>query len=330
MIPNPSTRQPARIGLITNPHSRRNRSQLAALETIVANHPNIHHRITQSEQDIPQALRDFAQQGVEVVAINGGDGTTAQVFSALIEQRPFAELPSVIMLPGGTTNMNAGDVGLRGKLKHAVRSMVDWAATGSGRIQHLSRPILRIEGALDGEVVHGMCFGAGTIIRGIEYCHDKVHTVGITDELGPGLVMLRTIWGIARREPYFSAPTPIRMEFDDTPDAQTREVVLVLITSLERVFLGLRPWWGGEDAALHCTWVQKPTHRVLRAFPALIRGKINRHVTPENGYFSQNAQQVRLWIDGTFALDGDMYHASTEHGPITISNGADIDFIRIG
>ena len=330
MTSNPSTRHPVRIGLITNPHSRRNRSQLAAIEAIVANHPGIHHRITQSEQDIPQVLQDFARLGVDAVAINGGDGTTAQVFSVLIGQQPFASLPSVILLPGGTTNMNAGDVGMRGRLKQAVRRMADWASTGHGRIRHINRPVLRAEGALDGRVAYGMFFGAGTIIRGIEYCHDKVHTVGITDELGPGVVMLRTIWGIARREAYFSTPTPMRLAFDGTDDTQTREVVLLLITSLERLFLGMHPWWGDETAAMHCTWVQKPTHRVLRAFPSLVRGKPNRHATPENGYHSHNADRIQLWIDGTFTLDGDMYHASTEQGPVTVSNGADIDFIRIG
>ena len=50
----------------------------------------------------------------------------------------------------------------------------------------------------------------------------------------------------------------------------------------------------------------------------------------ENGYFSHNAREIRLWIDGAFTLDGEIYHASTEHGPVTVSNGGDIEFIRIG
>ena len=325
----PSNSRPT-IGLISNPHSRRNRSQLAAVQGIVANHPNIHHHITQSADEIPLALRGFAQRGVDVLAVNGGDGTTAQVFSELLEQRPFAGLPSVILLPGGTTNMNVGDVGLRGKLTGAVRRMTNWAEQGSDDVERLTRPILRAEGSVDGKIACGMFFGTGTIIGGIEYCHNTVHSMGIIDELGPGVVTIRTIWGIARKEPYFSDPTPIRIEFDSATDTQTRQVVLLLISSLERLFLGLRPYWGVENAPLHCTWMQQPTRKVFRAFPSVLRGRPNRHAGQENGYFSHNAREIRLWIDGAFTLDGEIYHASTEHGPVTVSNGGDIEFIRIG
>ncbi len=324
-----STNNPPRIGLISNPHSRRNRSQLAAIEAIVANHSHILHQVTENHEQIPQALHDFAARGVNVLAINGGDGTTARVLTELFEQRPFRSLPSVILLPGGTTNMNVGDVGLRGKLRTAVRRMTHWAGTGCGNVHRLTRPILRVQGSVDRKTAYGMFFGAGTIIRGIEYCQDKIHTLGIRDELGPGVVMFRTIWGIARKEPYFADPTPLRIELDSETNQQTRQVVLLLISTLDRLFLGLRPYWGSENAPLHCTWVQKPTRRVLRAFPSLVRGKSNVHVTTENGYFSHNAREIRLWIDGTFTLDGEMYHASTETGPLTISDGGDIDFIRI-
>jgi len=62
-------------------------------------------------------------------------------------------------------------------------------------------------------------------------------------------------------------------------------------------------------------------HKVFRVFWAVLRGKPNRHVTPENGYFSRNAHIIQLWLDGAFALDGEIYHATTEQGPVTVSSG---------
>ncbi len=318
------------IGLITNPHSRRNRAHLATVQAIVANHPNIHHQVTQDRDDIPRVLQGFEEQGVDVLAINGGDGTTSQVFSKLFNNNPFTRLPSIILLPGGTTNMNVGDVGLRGSLQKNLHRMAGWASSGKGSIQRLSRPILRVEGSLDGKTSYGMAFGAGTVIRGIEYCHSSVHSKGIKNELGPGLVTLRTIWGMARKEPYFSDPTPMRIELDGIADPQVREVVLITINTLERLFLGIRPHWGNEDAPVYCTWVQNPARKVLRAFLAALRGKPNRYVTPENGYFSHNAHNIQLWLDGAFALDGEIYHATTEQGPVTVSDGGELEFLRIG
>jgi hypothetical protein len=103
----------------------------------------------------------------------------------------------------------------------------------------------------------------------------------------------------------------------------------MIVSSLERLFLGLHPFWGQEAAALHCTWIQKPTRKVLRAFPSLVRGRPNRHVTPENGYFSHNADTIRLWMDGLFTLDGEMHRASTDHGPVIISSAGTLNFLRI-
>jgi len=328
MTPGPAA--PRRIGLLSNPNSRRNQTQLGSIHDIIANHPAIDHQITARAQDIPAALAAFAAGGVNVLAINGGDGTTAQVFTELLQQRPFRILPQIVLLPGGTTNMNAGDVGLRGRLSKTVQRLADWAARPEQLAECRSRPILRVSGAVDGATAYGMFFGTGSIVSGIEYCKQHIHTLGIRDELAPGVVALRTLWGIARREPYFSTPTPTQIERDAQPDPQPRPVIQLLITSLERLFLGLRPFWGREDAPLHCTWLQKPTSKVLRTFPSLLRGKPHPLLTPDNGYFSHNVNQVSLLMDGLFTLDGEMHHASRVQGPLTISHGGRLEFLRMG
>jgi hypothetical protein len=38
---------------------------------------------------------------------------------------------------------------------------------------------------------------------------------------------------------------------------------------------------------------------------------------------------MRLWFDGTFTLDGEMYQASRETGPLTVSTGGELEFLRI-
>ncbi|HHH43710.1 MAG TPA: hypothetical protein ENK49_06195, partial [Gammaproteobacteria bacterium] len=75
MKPAPHSSPSPCIGLITNPHSRRNRAHPDAVQGIVANHPNIHHRVTPDREAIPAALQEFAALGVNILAINGGDGT---------------------------------------------------------------------------------------------------------------------------------------------------------------------------------------------------------------------------------------------------------------
>ena len=59
-----------KIGLLSNPNSRRNRKHLNTICTIVSNQPAIDHRITQSEDDIGVTLRAFAASGVDVLVYN--------------------------------------------------------------------------------------------------------------------------------------------------------------------------------------------------------------------------------------------------------------------
>jgi hypothetical protein len=250
------------------------------------------------------------------------------VFRELLERRIFDEPPALVLLPGGSTNMNAADVGMRGKLEHALRRLAAWAGSGEGQPERVKRPILCARGGVGGEAAYGMFFGAGSIIRGIEYYHEQIHSRGIANEIGPGIAMLRTLWGLFRRDPRFSSPTAMRIGLDEQPVRPAGEVHLLLITSLERLFLGMRPYWGTEPAPLHCTWIERPARRLLREFAFLARGKPRPTTAPENGYFSHNAGQVRLWFDGSFTLDGEMYQASSDTGPVTVSNGGDLEFIR--
>lgn len=316
------------IGLLSNPNSRRNRSQLSAVSELVASHSNIHHRITSTPDDISPALAEFASLDVNVLAINGGDGSVARVLSELFNHSPFTLVPQLILLPGGTTNMNAGDVGIPGKLNSAVHRMADWAGGKHQPPLILRRTILRVEHAARALPDWGMFFGTGTITRGIDYCHRHVHTLGLTDEVGPGVVLLRTLWGMLRRDPRFTTPVSACIAVDSS-SPRDQEVVLLLVTSLQRLFLGMHPWWGNEDGNLHCSWIQQPHRRLLRVFPSLLRGNPHRFATEENGYSSHNADSIRLWMDGSYTVDGEIYQADSNKGPISISSSQALEFLRL-
>ena len=316
------------VGLISNPNSGRNRKHLRDIERIVANHPRVHHYPTTGPADVPAALSVLADRGVAVIAINGGDGTVARVLTHLLEDAPFEQLPLIALLPGGTTNMNAGDVGLRGGLVKAVQRLCRWADDDriEGSLQR--RAILRVDPGAGQSAAYGMFFGAGAIIHGIEYCRASIHTKGVASEIGPGLAMARTLWGIARRDRRFARPVAVSVTLDDTSTAPAEDILILLVSSLERLLLGMRPYWGKEDAPLHVSLIRTGAHRLLRNLPALLRGQPGRHVGAE-GYQSRNVARIGLSLDGPYTLDGEMYQASRSTGPVIITAGGPVTFIRL-
>ena len=317
------------VGLLSNPHSGRNRRQLHRVEDIVANHPGVHHRLTHSPNEIPAVLQELADKAVGVLAINGGDGTVARVLTHLLQDSPFGQQPVVVLLPGGTTNMNVGDVGVRGNLKGAVTRLCQWADNRHTDCKLLQRPVLRVQPGIGQPPVYGMFFGAGAIIQGIEYCHASIHSKGLGNEVGPGLAMARTIWGIMRRDRRFLKPVPVAVTLDSGTAGAAQAELLLLVSTLERLFLGMHPYWGQEDGPLHISMVRNDATRLLRTLPALLRGKPGRHATEAAGYRSYNCTTIHLELDGTWTLDGELYQADHTTGPVTITDGGNVTFLRL-
>jgi diacylglycerol kinase (ATP) len=317
------------VGLISNPHSGRNRKQLRAIEHIVANHPRVHHCQTPGPADIPAVLATLAERSVAVLAINGGDGTVARVLTHLLEDAPFARLPLIALLPGGTTNMNAGDVGLRGNLASAVQRLCRWADDDRIEGRLLRRAILRVLPGDGQAAVYGMFFGTGAIIHGIEYCRARIHTRGVANEIGPGLAMARTLWGIVRGDRRFARPVAVSVALDDAPPTPAEDVFILLVSSLERLFLGMHPYWGTEHAPLHVSIIRAGAHRLLRNLPALLRGKPGPHTGDPANYQSRNVERISLTLDGPCTLDGEMYQASRAAGPVCIGAAGPVTFIRL-
>lgn len=323
-----SINQP-RIGMISNANSGANRKHLQQLNAIVAKQPAILHRITANAGEIPAVLEEFNAQPINILAINGGDGTTAEVFTRLLRNHAWQTLPLFILLPGGTTNMNVGDVGIRGDLRKAVNKLCAWLAGSEQPPEIRQRSIIKVVPGDKALPVYGMFMGAGAIIQGIEYCHEKIHSRGVGNEIGPGLAMARTVWGILRRDPRFIQPVNARVILDNPPDTIEQRMLLLLVSSLERLFLGMRPYWGTESGGLHCSMIREDASHFMRTLPSLLRGQPTRRVTPQAGYRSHNIDALTLQMNATLTLDGEMYHIDEQTGPASISDGGKLDFIRL-
>src|SRR5690606_9145379 len=154
-------------------------------------------------------------------------------------------------------------------------------------------------------------FGMGTIVRGIEYFHARIRDSGGAHELGAGVALARAVWGIARREPPFAEPLMVDVEAVPAGDDGAFRLPaavpahLVLATTLARLFLGIRPYWGnGGDAPLRCTLVEAGASGFVTRLPRLLRGRPDPQMTPANGYHSARLAALSLRFDGSFTIDG--------------------------
>jgi hypothetical protein len=328
--PGPAPRRgPWRLGVISNPLSGSNKRRgLSAVRRFLAEHPGILHREVRSAAEVAVVLRDFACADVNLVAVNSGDGTVQAVLTSLFAEQVFQPLPLLALLCGGTTNMTSKELGLTGSRIGALRRLIAWAHHGDGDAVILRRAVLKVENSSHPEPLYGMFFGAGCIYQGIQFFHSRVHKLGLSGDPAHLLIFARFLLGLARREDALVAPVCAAIRADRA-DIAEGDYLLMLISTLDRLILGLRPFWAEGDNPLHLTAVSAGFRHLFRALPALAQGHRNRYASPENGYVSVNAREIRLDMDGGFAIDGELFRADRKRGPLVIQERGPADFLRL-
>jgi diacylglycerol kinase family enzyme len=316
-----------KIGVLINPLSGGNLSGLEAVRQVISEHPQVLYQDARTPSEILETLTYFARQDVNLLAVNGGDGTVQAVLTHLFNQRPFRSVPLLAVLQSGTTSMTARDIGFSGSRVKSLQKLFRWAIMGKGRPQINQRPVLRVQSP--GHPARcGMFFGTGAIYQGIQYFHRKLNSRGLKGEVGPGFTILRFLWAAIRQNSNFIPAVPVAVALDENPPRQLDSFV-VLVSTLERLFLGLYPYWGEETGPLHYTALRARPHQLLRALPSILRGRDGYHITAANGYYSHNVEVVKLNLDSGFTLDGQLYTPETRMVPTVISNGGTASFLRI-
>lgn len=319
-----------RIGILHNPLSGGNRNGLKKIRAAAAaSQPAVLQREVQTPSDVSETLADFARQEVNILVVNGGDGTVQAALTAIFQHRFFETKPALAVLPSaGTTSMIAGDVGLKGSRISALQRLFSWARTKNDCATMIQRPVLKVKMPSLKTPIYGMFFGAAAIYQATHFCLQKVHTKGVRGEIGAGVAMARFLWAVFLKDRNVVSSVPITIGLNQNAP-QKQQYLLVLITTLQRLFLGLRPFWGSQSKPLHYTAIDAHPRHFLQVLPSAMRGHQSRHLKPTNGYVSHNIDEARLTLDSGFNLDGELYKPDSKLGPVVVGSGGQALFLQL-
>src|SRR4051795_520173 len=150
----------AGIGVVLNPHSRRNLNDPRAalrLARTLGDHGVV--RTAHNRDDLARIAEDFRKLEIDVLGISGGDGTNYVTITGFLAVYADEPLPPLAFLRGGTFNTVANAVGVpRGGPEGLLAKLIaGYLARKHQPLRSASRQVMRI-----GEH-YGFIFGTGAI-----------------------------------------------------------------------------------------------------------------------------------------------------------------------
>jgi len=317
-----------RIGLLSNTRSERNRDGMAALAAVIDRAPEILHRRFRPEEGFGPPLRAMAEAGVELVVVNSGDGTVHGVLTEILAQRPFVTVPRMAILPRGMANMTAADCGLKGSGPDTLERLLAVCRQGTVDNHVTPRQALKVDYAEDRTAPRGMFMGAAGIVDVIDHVKKKLHSRGIKGEWSHAAAIVGLLAGVVTRG--YAAlglkPHQVGLAVDGAPRTDERLLILIA-TSLDRLVLRSRPFWGTRGQPVRHMRISYPPKRLIRSAPRILYGSDERRL-PGTDYQSGGARLLELWLDAPFTIDGEFFTPSPDR-PVRITADETVRFVRL-
>jgi diacylglycerol kinase (ATP) len=302
-----------RTGIIWNPKSRRNQGAGGP----PTSPPGVLTAVAAEPEALVLTLARFASGGVELIVIDGGDGTIREVVSRIPEAFG-ARRPRLTLLPTGKTNALALDLGI----PHGWTLEDALAAAGRAeRPVKVRRPLEVVRAGAASPELRGFVFGTGAFVRGTELAK-RPHGLGVIDNLAVALTFVdataATLFGGARAG--WRAGEPMQLALGDRPGHDAARF-LVLASTLKRMPLGLKPFGTPRDG-LKLLAVAAPPKRLHAALPILLAGR-DANWLAAAGYERADVEEFHLSWAGEFVLDGEAYPG----GDLTVRAGQALEFV---
>jgi diacylglycerol kinase (ATP) len=312
-----------RIGLLTNLRAGGRGARSTRVLSYVKERGGVEHVETHDGEGAPQALAELARQGVEVLVVNGGDGTLAHTLTLLLEPgSPFERRPLVAALRSGRTSMSALDIGSRRDPVSALELIMRRNEERTLAASIVERPVLRVTLEPDGIVACGMFLGVGLIHRAIMLTHRVFPRGRAQGVFGSGIVT-GTLVARAAMGKIGDVLTPDDVDvmldgqmLDGVPPGtlgaggaamDPKRYQLLIMTTLGRLFLKIRPFWGSESAPVRFTAMRPGEGHSPAAILRILAGRSPRNGKPDPRYTSRNVKRVDLTMDCGMTIDGELF-----------------------
>ena len=308
------------IGIVNNPRARRNQRRPAVAARLRARLDGDGELLDASTpEELEVAVRRFQAAEIDVLGVNGGDGTGQVVLTAFARAYRDRPLPRLLLLRGGAMNTVAHGHGIGGTAETILKAVLEQRRRGIP-LQTVDRDLLRIE-ADAGTPRYGFIFGTGAVVTFLE----AYYRTGNPSPLAALRLMVRAVGSAFRSGPFalsLMRRERLRVETDgeEWPDGS---YLTLLAGTTPDIGLGFKAFHRCDEQPgfFHAVGVTAPLLPLALSLPRIRAGRPwrRRHALDEV------ARELILTSDRPrFTVDGDLYEARNQ---VRVSTGPGIEII---
>ncbi len=311
----------AGIGIVNNPRSRRNLRHpetARRLRRVVDGEGEVADASTPEE--LERVVERFRRSGVEVLGVNGGDGTGHKVLTAFAAAYRGAPLPRLALLRGGAMNIVASAHGLAGAPEKALRPIVERYRQGlPPRV--VERDLLRVT-ADGGPPLCGFLFGTGCVVAFLE----AYYASGTPSRARAAWLLARAVGSAVAGGPFAEALTrrePARVVADGE-EWPADAFLTVMAGSIPEMGFGFEPFARCDEQPgfFHAVGITGSPAQVVLSLPRVWLGR------PWRRRLALDSVTRELVVETTaplrFTIDGDLYQA---HREVRVTTGPGVSII---
>ncbi|MGQ9630877.1 MAG: diacylglycerol/lipid kinase family protein [bacterium] len=294
------------IGVIINPNASKNKGGTyhLALRSVLRDYGVV--KETLSPEDISPVLDGMLREGIKILCIDGGDGTYQKVLTALIRLRRD-DLPFILPLRRGTMNVLPNNVGvLWGAVRTCEMALGFLNSYSSGRdVEFVEVPLLEVR-RRGWDAEYGHFFANGIFFRGMEAFYS-----GGRSSWGRalGTFLAHAVGGVLgwRRSRELFRMDWAHLEVDGVAAPWDR-YLLILVSTLDRMIFGLRPFKGSpqREGKLGVFALSSGPVETVLNLPALGRGRGGGDVL-KGKCLNAVASGVEIRTASGYTLNGELY-----------------------
>lgn len=310
------------IGIVTNPHSRRNRrhpERMRRLGYMLGQHDT--YELTNRIEDVADVAREFMESEIDILGLNGGDGTNHVTLSTFIEVYGDRPLPKIALMRGGTMNTVSNGVGIKGTPPRLLANLVEKYYTGQP-FETTTRDILKVTD--DTGTRYGFIFGNGIVANFLEI----YYATGNPSPTTAGLLLAKGIaalpFGGGDIVSDIFRPFNARVELDDDM-WPAQDYTAVIASTVDQIGLGFRPFirCQEQDQTFHLLGVTAGPFGVVKALPRI---RLGLPLDADDFPSSVSSQAVfRSSEPIAYTIDGDMHLSAS--GVVTLETGPKLEII---